>query len=208
MITFKTYPCNNFKYIIMLFTITMLCMRSPNLILSLEFLPFGQHLLSSSTLQLLAATILLCFWVWLLWQLASNARFRTSQWPAETCLGKKSWKRCLSPYLSTWYNSLGSDQAREGILPRQGASQDITADRKGVGRDRPLHNVPEVSHKDHFRGAERDTAALKSGGFSKNHNISDDSFKVPVLGSRFRVFGIQLEHWRVKRNPSIWPKYP
>ena len=192
----------------MLITITMLCIRSPNLILSLEFLPFDQHLLYFPILQLLASTILLCFWVWLLWQMSFMPGFRTSQWPAETCLGKKAWKRCLSLYLTTWYNSLGSDQARNGILPHQGASQDTTADRKGVWKDRLLHNVMEVSHRDHYRGAERDTAALKSGGFSKIHNISDDSFKVPVLRSRFRVFGIQLEHWRVKRNPSIWPKYP
>lgn len=170
----NTYPCNNFKCIIMLITITMLCIRSPNFILSLEFLPFDQHLLYSSTLQLLAATILLCFWIWLLWQLSFSGRFKTSQWPAETCLGKTAGKRCLSLYLSTWYNSLGSDQARKGILPHQGASQDITADRIGVGRGRPLHNVTEVSRRGHFRGAERDIAALKSGGFPKNHNISDE----------------------------------
>lgn len=171
----NTYPCNNFKYIIMLITVTMLCIRSPNFILSLEFLPFDQHLLYSSTLQLLAATILLCFWVGSFDSCLLVAGLGLPNGLQRPAWVKKAWKRCLSLYLSTWYNSLGSDQTRKGILPHQGASQDITADRKGVGRGRPLHNVAEASHRGHFRGAERDTAALKSGGFSKNHNISDDS---------------------------------
>ena len=105
-------------------------------------------------------------------------------------LGRDDFSFVLKPEIILWG---ATKQGRESSPIREPAWIEPQMGMEGVGRDGPLNNMTEVSHRDHFRRAERDTAALRSGGFLKTHNISDYSIKGPVLGSQFRVFGIWLE---------------